>query len=99
MTAPKLPSKRTASFKKLYLSLPEKAQKEADEAYRRFKADPDYPGLGFKHITGQYYSVRISGSYRALAMLRAGYWLWFWIGTHTEYDKILDGLRQGRQGV
>ena len=99
MTTPHLPSKRASSFKKLYSQLPEKAQHEANEAYRQFKANPDYPGLSFKQIVGIYYSARVGASYRALAALRTGYWLWFWIGTHAEYDRFLGQLRRGRQGV
>jgi hypothetical protein len=26
----------------------------------------------------------------ALAVRRPDYWLWFWIGPHTEYDKLLE---------
>ena len=99
MTAPRLPSKRASSFKKLYERLPEQAQREADEAYRQFKSDPDHPGLNFKQIVGTYYSARVGGGHRALAMRRDGYWLWFWIGTHADYDKFLDQLRRGRRGV
>jgi hypothetical protein len=99
MTAPRLPSKRSQSFKKLYSSLPEHAQREADDAYRLFKDNPDHPGLSFKQITGYFYSARVGGSYRALAVLRSGAWLWFWIGTHADYDKVLDGIRKGKQGV
>ncbi len=58
MIAPKLPSKRASSFKKLYAQLPESIQQEADEAYRQFKIDPDHPGLNFKQIVGIYYSAQ-----------------------------------------
>ena len=70
MTAPRLPSKRASSFKKLYAQLPEKAQHEADEAYQQFTKDPDAHGLNFKQIVGAYYSARVGGGYRALAMRR-----------------------------
>ena len=84
---------------KLHTQLPEKVQREADEAYKQFKADPDHPGLNFKQIVGAYYSARIGGGYRALAVRRTGHWLWFWIGSHADYDKFLDQLRRGRQGA
>jgi len=99
MTAPQLPSKRASSFKARYAQLPAKARQEADEAYQQFKNDPNYPGLNFKQIVGAYYSARVGTGHRALAVLRNGYWLWFWIGTHAEYDKFLDQLRKGRKGV
>lgn len=43
---------RTDRFKALYDRLPEIVQREADEAYQRFKADPNHPGLNFKRIQG-----------------------------------------------
>ena len=98
MSALTLPSKRASSFKKLYAQLPEKVQQEADEAYRQFKADLDHPGLHYKQIEGAYYSARIGAGYRALAVRRTSYWLWFWIGTHANYDAFLFQLRRGRQG-
>ena len=99
MTSPTLPSKRSSSFKKRYAQLPPSIQREADEAYRQFRADPDHPGLGFKQIVGAYYSARVGIGHRALAVQRGGYWLWFWIGTHAEYDKFLDELRRGKHGA
>jgi hypothetical protein len=83
----------------LYAQLPENAQREADEAYQRFKVDPDYPGLNFKQIVGSYYSARVGGGHRALAVRRAGCWLWFWIGTHADYDAFLDQLRRRKKGI
>lgn len=99
MSTPTLPSKRASSFKRLYEQLPERVQREADEAYRQFKVDPDHPGLHFKQIVGSYYSARVGASHRALAMRRDDYWLWFWIGSHADYDKFLDQLRRGRRGA
>jgi hypothetical protein len=99
MTTPKLPSKRASSFKKLYGQLPERVQHTADEAYGQFRADPDYPGLNFKHIVGAYYSARVGSTHRALAVLRGDHWLRFWISSHADYDTFLDQLRKGRRGV
>jgi len=35
------------------------------------------------------YSVRISKGYRAVGQLEADTVIWFWIGTHTEYEQLL----------
>lgn len=84
----------------MYAQLPEKTQHEADEAYRQFRENPDTHGLNFKQIVGgAYYSARVGGGHRALAVRRPTYWLWFWIGTHADYDRVLDQLRRGRQGI
>lgn len=87
---------RTDRFKALYEHLPEQVQREADEAYRRFKADPNAPGLNFERIQGTkapLYSARVGRRYRALAGREGEVWVWFWIGSHQEYDKLLDRLR------
>jgi hypothetical protein len=36
-----------------------------------------------------YYSVCVGLHYRALAGRLPDTWLWFWIGPHAEYDKLL----------
>ncbi len=85
-------SLRTRRFKALYDALPKRIQREADNAYRRFKADPAHPALNFERIQGTHelvYSVRVGLSHRALAVRTEDRWVWFWIGSHSEYDKLL----------
>lgn len=65
---PRLPSKRSSAFRKLFERLPLTVQQEANDTYKQFKADPDHPGLHFKQIVGAYYSVRIGDGHRALAI-------------------------------
>ncbi len=86
---------RTRRFKDLYGRLPESVQQEADEAYRRFTADPNYPGLNFERIQGTkalLYSVRVGLRHRAMAGRNGDTWVWFWIGSHSDYDKLLSRL-------
>ena len=86
---------RTSHFKALYESLPESIQREADEAYRRFAENPNHPGLNFERIKGTkapLYSARVGRRHRALAGRDGETWVWFWIGSHSEYDKLLDQL-------
>ncbi len=88
-------SMRTGRFKALYDSLPESVQREADAAYRRFAENPDHPGLNFERIKGTkalLYSARVGRRHRALAGRDGDTWVWFWIGSHSEYDKLLDQL-------
>jgi hypothetical protein len=68
--------------------------REANEAYRRFQADPTHPSLRFKqaHSREPIYAARVGLHYRALALRTPDYWLRFWIGTHAEYDKLLRRL-------
>ncbi len=76
------------SFWKTYYSLPQKIQKLADKNFLLLKSDPHHPSLHFKKIE-KYYSVRVGLNYRSLGVTIEGGVLWFWIGNHSEYDKII----------
>jgi hypothetical protein len=69
-----------------YEALPLPIRKQADANYALLKRDPRHPSLQFKKV-GRYWSVRIGLRYRALA-IDVGY-LWFWIGSHADYDKMI----------
>jgi len=60
----------------------------ADACYDLLKANPSHPSLHFKKI-GRYRAVRVGLHYRALAVEVPEGLLWFWVGSHAEYDKIL----------
>lgn len=75
-------------FWSCYRELPEPVQQLADRCFDLLKADPSHPSLHFKRI-GKYRAVRVGLHYRALAMEVPEGLLWFWIGSHAEYDKIL----------
>jgi hypothetical protein len=87
-------SKRTKRFRALFAELPESVQRQANDAYRLFQANPSHPSLSFKQISpnGPVYSVRMGLHYRALAIRNPDHLLWFWIGSHAEYDKMLSRL-------
>ena len=87
-------SKRTKQFRTLLEELPESVQKQAHQAYQLFRSNPSHPSLSFKQVSfkGPTYSTRIGLHYRALAVREPEYFLWFWIGTHSDYDKILSRL-------
>ena len=85
-------SKRTRRFRELYGALPIGVRRQADKAYRQFRDDPNYAGLNFKSVGGDpiWYAARIGIGYRALSIQADdGSYVWFWIGTHAEYDKLL----------
>jgi hypothetical protein len=52
------------------------------------KQNPYHPSLHFKKV-GSYWSARIGGHHRALAVQASDGFIWFWIGTHAEYDKLI----------
>lgn len=75
-------------FWKLFHALPVEVQDLARANYELLKADPFHPSLRFKRV-GDYWSVRIGRSYRALATEVEDGFLWGWIGSHAEYDHIV----------
>jgi hypothetical protein len=89
-----LTSHTTARFRKAFAALPEPVQRRAREAYRLFRQDPTDPRLRFKrvHATREIFSVRVGLGYRALAVRNGDAVIWFWIGTHAEYDTLLQSL-------
>ncbi|MBN1128696.1 MAG: hypothetical protein JXA71_06900 [Chitinispirillaceae bacterium] len=70
-----------------YRSLPDSIRKLADERFRLLKFNPQYPSLHLKKI-GIFWSVRIGLHYRALAVSIEDGMLWFWIGNHSDYDRM-----------
>lgn len=76
------------SFWKCYKKLPQEIQDLADKSFKLLKKDPQHPSLHFKKVEN-YWSVRIGKRYRALAVEMEKGMLWFWIGTHTKYDKLV----------
>ena len=88
-------SRLHASFRRDFARLPKEIQKCAKAAYQRFKIDPSHPGLQFKrlHLTLPLWSVRVSDSYRAVGVRASDDAIvWFFIGTHAEYDRLLASL-------
>lgn len=85
-------SKTTKQFRHLYERLPWQVRKQAREAYSQFKQNPAHPGLNFERIHGTQaliYSARVSEQYRVLGRKEDDTMVWFWIGTHNEYEKLI----------
>ena len=60
------------------------------EAYRRLP--DDVRALADKNYlkkVGPFWSVRVGGRYRALATEIDQGLLWFWIGSHADYDALV----------
>lgn len=60
----------------------------ADKQFALLKANPQHPSLHFKRIK-RFHSVRVGVHYRALAVDVPDGLLWFWIGSHADYDRIV----------
>jgi len=76
------------AFWSLYRALPEEVRTLADGSYAQLKADSRHPSLHFKKV-GRLWSVRVSRQHRALAAEVEDGLVWFWIGTHSDYDRLI----------
>ncbi len=81
----------TASFWKLYNALPEDVQFNAREGYELFMDNSDHPGIRFKKLanTPNWWSVRVGLNYRAVGRRSGDTIEWFWIGSHSDFDKLM----------
>ena len=75
-------------FWRCYRELPQDVQRLADQCYQLMKSDPYHPSLHLKKID-RFWSVRVGLHYRALAVDTESTLVWFWIGSHADYDKLL----------
>jgi hypothetical protein len=78
----------TPRFWSCYRALPSEIQQLADRSYELLRSDSRYPSLHFKKV-GQFWSARVGLHYRALAVESDEEMIWVWIGTHAEYDRLL----------
>ena len=88
-------SEITENFLSLFRALPADAQKQTRAAYRLFLENPRHPGLQVKGInskTPNLYSARIGDHYRAIGKLIGDTIYWDWLGTHEEYNKLINRL-------
>lgn len=82
-------------FWECYEALPRKVQNQAQAAYRMWSEDPYHRSLEFKRIKGARHpvrSVRIGLHWRALGVESDDGVVWFWIGSHADYDKLIANM-------
>lgn len=84
-------SRTTQRFRKALAALPEDVRARARLAYRLFATDPWHPALQFKqvHPADPIFSVRVGLGYRALGIREDDTVIWFWIGSHSAYDRLV----------
>ena len=80
-------------FWKCYEHLLPAVQTAADKQFERLKSNHKHPSLNFKRI-GKYWAARVNLNTRALAVASGDDFIWFWIGGHQEYDRIVDGQKR-----
>ena len=87
-------SQTTERFRKAFRKLPFPIQQRAKKAFQLWKQDPWSGSLHFKqiHASQPVYSVRIGTGWRAVGVKQEDQIVWFWIGSHAEYDKLISQL-------
>lgn len=79
----------TEGFWQALNRLPAEVRSQAKRAFGLFQADPFHPSLQFKRIDDddEVWSVRIGFGYRALSFREGDRVTWFWVGSHSEYNR------------
>ena len=85
-------SKTNADFWACYDALPKEIQRLARKRFQLWQEDAFNTARHFKPLIDDVWSIRVNQGYRALGRRRGNLIVWFWIGTHTEYDYLLKRL-------
>jgi hypothetical protein len=81
-------SETLPSFWKEYAKLNAELKQRARKAYGLWSVNPFHPSLRFKCINQaeNLWSVRITRGIRAIGILDGDTVIWFWIGSHDDYE-------------
>ncbi len=71
-----------------YNALPESIRDHANRSFELLKSDPGHPLLQLRKID-RLWSARVGLQYRALAAEAPDGLVWFWVGTHAGYDRLI----------
>jgi len=84
-------SKRTEAFRRLLALLPPPVRKSARNAYALWAENPVHLSLRLKKVyaSEEIRSARVSDDFRAVGVRHGDKMIWFWIGNHAAYDKLL----------
>ncbi|MDR4502145.1 MAG: hypothetical protein MRJ96_11910 [Nitrospirales bacterium] len=63
-------------------------QQLARKKFALLKDNPLHPSLHFKKV-GTFWSARVGLTHRALAVEDGADFIWVWIGTHDEYERLI----------
>jgi hypothetical protein len=80
----------TVKFWAAYRALPQEIRVIADRQFAQLKTNPRHPSLQFKKLgSSNLWSARVNQAYRALAVESDSDFVWFWIGDHATYEKLI----------
>lgn len=78
-------------FWKCYQKLPSEIKDLSDRKFLLFRKEPFHPSLGFAK-KGNVWTVDIGLHYRAIALREDDTLVWFWIGSHEDYNNLMNRL-------
>ena len=78
----------TERFRQARQRLPRRIRERADKAFALLRENPRHPSLHFKKV-GVFWSARMDAGTRALAVRDGGDFVWVWIGSHDDYERII----------
>jgi hypothetical protein len=86
-------SRATRRFWNLFDALPKPVQALAVKNYQLWLKNPAHPSPDFHRLRASpdRYAVRVGNHYRAIGRLDAKAITWVWIGTHEEYNRLVQG--------
>ena len=79
----------TGQFWQRYRNLPQEVRDRADKAFALLCEDSRHPSLHFKKV-GAFWSARVDMAHRVLAVEDGEDFIWVWIGSHDEYERIVE---------
>jgi hypothetical protein len=85
-------SRATADFWACFAKFPPRVQQTARSTYAMWSADQRHPSLHCKPVptaSEDVWSVRFGIHWRALGVREGGTMIWFWIGSHADYDRLI----------
>jgi hypothetical protein len=71
-----------------YKALSESARLQVNRSFDLLKSDPGHPLLHLKQVD-RHWTVRIDLHHRAVAVEAPEGLVWFWVGTHDEYERLI----------
>lgn len=80
--------KATNRFWRCLGRLPAAVQRRAKQNFELLKENPSHPSLHFKKV-GSFWSARVGIGCRALAVQDEGDFIWVWIGSHDDYERMI----------
>jgi hypothetical protein len=83
-----LSHRATKRFWRKFEQLVPEIQQLARDNYELLQRNPQHPSIHFKRV-GRYWSVRVGLSFRALGVDSPDGIIWFWIGAHEEYERLV----------